>query len=174
MQAEEKAQLGAAAAEILKMLQTWGFDTNQSCRTLLGVAAVIIAEGCRGDKVCLDDTLDRFCNTIREMAEDAFGKPKNVTASKMAFDTHTKESRDLVERMLKEEEEGGYTPMMVRFPVKKGCRACSGQTGMFRTSVVRKRLSDRSVTLWAIVTLCEQCLGNADAKAKLLGMLTEG
>jgi hypothetical protein len=174
MGSEEKAQMGAAGAEILKMLQARGFDTHQSCRTLLAIAAVLVAEGCRGDKVCLNDTLDRFSQTLRELAVDAFGKPKNVTASKMAFDTNVKESRDLVERMLKEEENDGYSPMMVKLPVKRGCRVCSSKDGMFRTTVVRKRLLDRSVTLWAVVTLCEGCLGHRFAQARLLDMLTEG
>jgi hypothetical protein len=174
MQAEEKAQLGAAAAEILKMLQARGFDTNQSCRTLLGVTAVLVAEGCKNDKICLEDTLERFSKTLRELAEDALRMPKNVTASKMSLETHAKEGRGLVERMLKEEETDGYSPMMVRFPIKKGCRVCSIQEGLFQTTVVRKRLSERTVTLWAVVTLCGGCIGNAQAEATLLGMLTEG
>jgi hypothetical protein len=91
------------------------------------------------------------------------------TASKIELDAPA----GFVDRILKEEKEAGYTPMRVKFPVTTGCPVCSIQEGWFRTGITRKRLSDRSVTLWAIVRLCEGCIGNNEAEDKLIGMLTE-
>lgn len=170
---EDREAVKAAAFEVMKMLNARGFDTDQSCQAVLIVVGTLVAEGCRGDTVCLDDTLARFGGILRQVAEDALGGEPDKAAVSMAQTAHLSHARELVDQMLAEEQEDGYQPLMTRLAPEKGCRLCAATSGTFQTTVVRKRLAGRKVTVWAIMTLCADCVAAPESKDKALALLAE-
>lgn len=163
----------AVAVEVMKMLHARGFDTNQSCQALLVVVGTLTAEACRGDEVCLDDTLARFGKILRQITEDVLREKPDWIARSMADAANLGESKKLMDEVLADERADGYEPLMVRLPRKFGCRLCSTTAGGFHTTIVRKRLAGRKATMWAVMTLCAACIAAPETKDRAMALLAE-
>lgn len=170
---EDTDALRAAAAEVLRILHARGFDVHESGRALLAVLATVVAEACRGDRLCLDETLTRYATTLRAFAEEAFSRAPDEEGQAMATASHLNEARALIRRMLEEEEADDRRPVMARLPANDGCRLCPAMAGPFKTVVVRKRLDHRKITLWAVTMVCLDCIIAPDSIERLLGILAE-